>query len=78
MTNPNDGMVEVILARPWIGNEVGAIVRVDPERAAWLDKNGFKSQPKPVEISPTLPSDLVTNELSPPPVSAELPIRGNE
>lgn len=37
------GFVKAVLGKPWMDYKVGDHVWVDPERKAWLEKNGYLS-----------------------------------
>lgn len=45
-----DGFEEVVLSKPWLDQEPGATVVVDPERAAQMRRDGF-AEPELPEVT---------------------------
>jgi hypothetical protein len=44
----NDGLEPVTLSKPWMEHAAGDVVRVDPERAAWLREQAYASPAEPI------------------------------
>jgi hypothetical protein len=46
----SDGCVPILLGKTWCGHVLGDVVRVDPERAEQLRRDGYEEAP--VEVLP--------------------------